>query len=218
MDKIFKEKISEYNIPQNCSIVNYRRGSAPIATGKLFIWINNNYLCFFPAIEQNNEEEYTQFRIPYKDIKYFTTQGSISKETKITGGGGNLGGSSIGGAIIGGIIAGGIGAIIGSRKEGRIEPIKTEIITHDNRETILYYYVGSEKKSMIFDYSDYITFIEIIPEKEYNNIINLQISNSPESPIVAQLKTLVKLKDEGLITENEFIEKRDILLNKILQS
>ncbi|AST57754.1 hypothetical protein Thert_01760 [Thermoanaerobacterium thermosaccharolyticum] len=75
--------------------------------------------------------------MPYKDIKYFTTQGSISKEIKITGCGGDLGGSSIGGAIIGGIIAGGVGAIIGSRKEGRIEPIKTEIITHDDKETIL---------------------------------------------------------------------------------
>lgn len=77
--------------------------------------------------------------MPYKDIKYFTTQGSISKETKIIGCGGDLGGSSIGGAIIGGIIAGGVGAIIGSRKEGRIEPIKTEIITHEDRGTILYY-------------------------------------------------------------------------------
>lgn len=71
---------------------------------------------------------------------------------------------------------------------------------------------------MIFDYDDYITFIEIIPEKEYNNIINLQISNNPESPIVTQLKTLVKLKNEGVITENEFIEERNILLDKILQN
>ncbi|TCW33474.1 hypothetical protein EDC21_12132 [Thermohydrogenium kirishiense] len=55
---------------------------------------------------------------------------------------------------------------------------------------------------MIFDYDDYITFIEIITQKEYNIIINLQISNNPESLIVTQLKTLVKLKNEGVITEN----------------
>lgn len=75
-------------------------------------------------------------QITLKDIEYFISQGEIYRETRISGGGG--GGSSLGGAVIGGVIAGEAGAIIGSRKAGT--PITSRLVTHDEREVILYYY------------------------------------------------------------------------------
>ncbi|WP_010243672.1 hypothetical protein [Acetivibrio cellulolyticus] len=79
-------------------------------------------------------------------IEYYATRGEIVHENKITGGGG--GGSSIKGAVIGGVIAGEAGAIIGSRK--KLDPIKSELIAHDNRETFLNFFDDNNIKNSMF--------------------------------------------------------------------
>jgi len=213
--KLYKEKKIQYNIKENYLTVNYKRGFAPIATIKQYIWIEEEKLCFFPTIALRNSYYNTVNSIPLKDIEYYAIQGNISKETKISGGGGEMGGSSIGGAIIGGVIAGGAGAIIGSRKGGRIEPIKSEIITHDNRETFLNYFVDGVKRPVFFYYTDYPTLLKLIPEKDYNNLFKRNVSKGSKPLFKEQLVDLADLKEKGIITEEEFNEKKKILLDKI---
>ena len=72
-------------------------------------------------------------RILLKDILYFKESGQVYRDAIVSGGGGTVGGSSIPGAIIGGVIAGPAGAVIGSRKQGTIAPITTEIKETDER-------------------------------------------------------------------------------------
>jgi hypothetical protein len=133
-NKIFEEKKLQYNISKDYPTVNYKKGVPSITTGKQYIWVKNSNVFLFPAIAQSIEKNYVLYKIPLNDIEYFSTQGAVSKETKISGGGGEIGGSSVSGALIGEAIAGHTGAIIGSRKKGKIDPIKSEIITHDDRE------------------------------------------------------------------------------------
>jgi hypothetical protein len=214
-NKIFEEKKIEYNISNDYKIVNYKNGFAKISKDKQYIWIKDQSLFLFPAVVQSREEKYILYKVPLKDIEYYSTQGNVSKQTKISGGGGEIGGSSVGGAIVGGVIAGGAGAVIGSRKKGKIESIKSEIITHDDRETFFNYYVNGERHSMFFDFKDYITLIKMIPEKDYNNFINMQLSKGSMVSVTEQLKDLADLKGKGIITEEEFSEKKKVLLNKI---
>lgn len=214
--KIFEEKKKQYKISDDCLIIKYKKGFANIPKVKQYIWIEEKNICFFPAIIQNQESNYILYKISLEDLEYYTIQGNISKENKISGGGGKVGGSSIGGAIAGGIIAGGAGAIIGSRKKGIIEPLNSQIITHDNRETLLNYFVDGIKHSMFFDYEDYTTFLKIIPEKEYSNFVNNHLVRGSKSSIVQQLEEMAYLMEKRIITEEEFNEKKKILLDKII--
>lgn len=217
-NKIFEEKKLQYNISNGCFTVNYKKGFAKIASGKQYIWVKDDKIFLFPATAQSIEQNYILYKIPLKDIEYFSTEGIISQETRISGGGGEVGGSSISGAVVGGMIAGNTGAIIGSRKKGKIDPIKSQVITHDDRETYLSLYIDGEKKSLFFNYDDYTTFLKLIPQKDYNNFVNTQISKgseSSDSSAIEQLKDLADLKEKGILTEDEFNEKKKVLLDKI---
>lgn len=218
----FKSKIT---IPENALKVKYKNGFAKLLETENYVWIENNELCFFPSSPPNtdtpsNISKIILYKIPINKIEYYATRGEIVHENKITGGGG--GGSSVSGAIVGGVIAGGAGAVIGSRK--KTDPIKSELIIHDNRETFLNFFDDNNvKHSMFFDFKDYYTFNELIPEKAFeivntiktNNILNKVINESKPVNISDQIRELAKLKDEGLLTEEEFTEKKKELLEKI---
>lgn len=213
--KMYKEKKIQFNIDETHLTVYYKSGFASIARAKQYIWIEEDKLCFFPATIQSDEYRCTVNKISLKDIEYYATQGNISKETKISGGGGDIGGSSIGGAVIGGVLAGGVGAVIGSRKKGKIEPIKSEIITHDDRETFMNYFIHGIKHSMFFNYGDYTTFLKIMPYKDYNNVVNAQLSSGSKLSVKEQLIELADLKEKGILTVEEFDETKKRLLDKI---
>ena len=215
-NKEYEEELTEHNISCNTLIVNCRDGSEKIAETKQYIWVEDNNLCFLPIELQNNGSDSNIYKIPIKDIEYYSIQGSLTQETIISGGGGEVGGSSIGGAIIGGIIAGSTGAIIGSRKKGKIEPIKSETVTHDDRITFMNYFINNVRHTMFFDFEDYETFSKIIPEKKHDNQINNQCGEKTEkTTALQQLKDLAELKANGILTDEEFAEKKKILLDKI---
>lgn len=54
-NKLFKEKKLQYNISDKYSIVNYKKGFAPIAKDKQYIWIEDNNLFFFPAVAHSKQ-------------------------------------------------------------------------------------------------------------------------------------------------------------------
>jgi len=158
--------------------------------------------------------------IAIESIEYFKVKGEVYKETKISGGGG--GGSSVKGAVVGHAIAGGVGAVVGSRN--KITEVKSELITHDERVTLLNYFdENKERRSLKFNYSDYQKFNDLIPEKEFHivnstkssRLISSQTAMLNDKNITEQLRELAKLRDEGILTDDEFNTKKKILLDKI---
>lgn len=214
------------NVPYNSKIISYSKLQVGLGTkGKrVFIWKQDDNLCFFPttpdAADNSSIDNIKKTIIPIKAIECFSTKGEIFRENKISGGGG--GGSSIKGAVIGSMIAGDVGAVIGSRKG--VNEIKSELITHDTRETVLDYFSdGMNKQSLSFTYEAFAALKDLIPEKEYaivnsiksSQIINKQFIPSEMKNVTDQIRELAKLKEEGLITEQEFAEKKKQLLDKI---
>jgi hypothetical protein len=184
-------------------------------------WKDNDNILFFPSYnERISLDEIKLNTIPLNQIEYFSKRGELIRENKISGGGG--GGSSITGAVVGELIAGDVGAVIGSRK--KTDEIKSELITHDTRETFLNYFDDKKERcSLFFDIDTYEVFNDLIPEKEYNivnaikssEIIKNQVSVNSQKGVADQLRELAKLRDDGIITENEFNEKKKQLLDKI---
>jgi len=217
-------------IPENAKEITYFKasGQSPIrlanSKNNVFIWKLVDNICFFPSepdtVKSIKLDDVKIFTIPISQIEYFAKRGEIFRENKISGGGG--GGSSIGGAVAGQLIAGGVGAVIGSRK--KINEIKSELITHDTRETFLNYFDDNKKRhSLFFDVYAYQIFNDLIPEKEYNilsaikssDIIKNQINTGNKTSVTDQLRELAKLRDDGIITDDEFNEKKKQLLDKI---
>ncbi len=222
----FKEQVS---IPETAKEIIFYKSSAnsPIqltnSANKVYIWKSENSICFFPCTPTSPYSiTLASLKIdfiPVGQIEYYSTRGEIFRENKISGGGG--GGSSIGGAVAGGLIAGGTGAVIGSRK--KVNEIRSELITHDTRETFLNYFDGNDRHTLFFDIYAYQIFNDLIPEKEFkivnairsSEIMKKQIYNDSQKSVTDQLRELAKLRDDGIITENEFNEKKKQLLDKI---
>lgn len=209
-----------------------------------YMWTQDNFLKFVNVDEiyklalgsdpldeyKGNENKYEEmFKTYYNDkicipinkIYYFKLEGNVHYETKISGGDG--GGSDIGGALLGGAIAGSTGAIIGSRK--KTNPIKSENIEHDERSVVLKYYNDNDNLIIIkFAYYSYnhkttIDLLEeLIPEKDYNLVIKKQQNNNVSSvdiDITERLGKLTELKIKGLISEQEFNNKKEAILESL---
>lgn len=223
--EVYYKSKSEIYIPQKASTVTYKEGYAELLNTENYIWIENNDICFFPKNPPDRDtsdilKKIVLYKIPLNKIEYYATMGEVFRENKITGGGG--GGSSIEGTVTGGLIAGGAGAVIGSRK--KTDQIKSELVTHDTRETLLNFFDDkNEKHSMFFEYKDYNIFKDLIPEKSFeivsmietSNILNMSINKNSTENITDQIRKLAQLRDEGIITEEEFVDKKEKLLAKI---
>lgn len=220
LDKYNKAKYYA-NVPSEAKIVELtKKGTVfGLPAGKVYLWKKENQLLFFP-FSPSNSIPIKLSSIPIKNVEYFKISGEVYRETKISGGGG--GGTSVKGAIVGSVIAGDTGAIIGSRK--KVDSIKSELITHDERKTLFNYFDGDkERRSLYFRSKDYSSFNDLIPEKEFNIVTSIKSSQLIRSQIridenkttTEQIRELAKLKDEGIITEEEFNEKKKILLDKI---
>lgn len=225
---IINERLKSLNMPDNPLCVTITKKSNSIFTGKSYIWISDNKIYFYPYFRNNMDyEKYVdcvdsvnEISIDLDKIEYFATQGEIFRENKITGGGG--GGSSISGAIAGGVIAGGAGAIIGSRQ--KIEPLSSQLITIDTRETYINYFDKYKQRQSIFlEFIDYQTLIDLIPTKEYSIVTELKKNKLIQSvqkddnieSITVTIRELAKLKDDGLLSEDEFLSKKKELLERI---
>lgn len=150
-------------------------------------------------------------------IKYYRLVGEAFVKTNVSGGGGTGGGSSLKGAVIGGLVAGGAGAIIGSRQEINIKEVKTTTSIEDNRYVLLY---DKDSDEVIqFDYKTYEIFLKLIPELEYNTVMNETSFKATEAPLKDdQFEVLQKLSDlhiQGILSDSEFETKKQEILSRI---
>lgn len=179
----------------------------------------------------SNTIKVIEYKIPIKNIDSFGIAGNYNVLSNYTGGGSSIGGAAIGGVIAGGvgavigsfigdakigaIIAGGVGAVIGSRKK-----IKTEIVKIDDRLTSLFYRNNNNIESIYFSAEAYNILMMLIPQKEINVTTKNAFSNSNNVrdysvDIFNEIRQLVELKEQGILIEDEFNEKKKILLEKI---
>ena len=130
-------------------------------SGRMRSWKKEDKLCLL------NADSCEGIDISINDIKYYRLIGQKYVTTEITGGGG--GGSSIKGAVIDGLIAGDVGAIAGSRKA--VGETKGTSTVHDEQVVLLY--STDLKQVMTFNSNAYRLFTKLIPEKDYEAVIQL---------------------------------------------
>ena len=231
-DNLIKKASDSYNNVYNKIVPN----ATPINCNKNLYWIKDNtfysiipYDVYIKGIEVELTQKkydvvynsirpdisFTYDKIPVEDIKYFTKEGDIHLNTVVSGGND---GPSISGAVIGGVLAGGAGAIIGSQINNK--EIKSEIVENDVRKTILKYYRDGNLVSKEYDYQVFNVFEELIPDKEYNIVIQSEIQKNTkptgnDTNIEDSLRKLKDLRENDLIDESEYQQKKKELLDML---
>lgn len=192
-----------------------------------YLWITDGILNIFPMSKYYKEYETSSSYkpdiselklkfIPIKSILYFEEVGELRKYTTVSGGG-----TSLKGALLGYAIAEDVGAIIGSR-----EPIRTDVITEDDRRIeLIYKNRNNEIENLEFAHDAYDVFKKLIPLKELRKIVSLNTVQNIKADTITgiqksstakeKLKQLNELKAEGLITEEEFSEQKKKILEAI---
>lgn len=161
------------------------------------------------------------FSIPIANIEYFLLEGQKYATTDVVGGGGTVGGSSLKGAIGGGIIAGNAGAVIGSRKETTIDPVRSYTEIHDERTTCIKYKdKEGSLKEIVSGFNAEIFFNilkELIPEKEYSYIMaHKQVqTNVHTNNVEDRIAKANDLLEKQLITQEEYEKMRKDILASI---
>lgn len=205
-----------------------------------YIWIQNHALNMFPMSNYYKEFETTAVQkpdlsklkwrtIPIESILYFEEMGELRKYTTVSGGG-----SSLKGALLGYMAASDAGAIIGSR-----EPVKTEVVSEDDRKIELIYKNSEDEiENLEFTHDAYEALKELIPSKDMRRIIRLNMLDgdnkavgnesrkdentkkenrknevSSADNIKAKLRQLNEMKEEGLISDEEFAKQKERILN-----
>lgn len=145
--------------------------------------------------------------------------GELRKYTTVSGGG-----SSLKGALFGYVIASDAGAIISSR-----EPVKTEVISEDDRKIeLIYKNSEGEIKNLEFTHDAHEALKELIPSKDMRRIIRLNMLDcdnkavknenkkkeiSSADNIKDKLRQLNEMMEEGLISDEEFAKQKERILN-----
>lgn len=131
----------------------------------------------------------------------------------------------VGRAIIGGVLFGGIGAIVGGSTGHKNKQTCTMLnikITLKNinipNEYITFIYGETKKDSSVYKGAFYtaqeiLSTLQIICEEtKTSQSIDYQTPLNTENENVEEIKKYKKLLDEGIITQNEFEEKKEELL------
>lgn len=205
--KRFNDRLNQINMPNpKPPIVTILNGTKMDGHHwSYYIWVVDKKIHLFPAsIDSKNsikllpDEKWEIISIPLERIVLYRQIGEIT--TTVSGSGG---GSSF--SIITGF-------------HGKIEPIKIESSTQDNRTTQLFFDDGIKDCVLVFKNDDYYILKKIIPQKDYNVVnITSALQDNHESNDDAE-KRLSKIKDlyeKGLISREEFEHKKKEILSEI---
>lgn len=225
MSEWFDSKIKEYNINTDNIIPIRKKEYSIYLLYKYYYWLKDKKLFLFPQKEDfirlhvsaNNSAKYCEenvklININISDIIYFKLVGDISYATSI-----ESTGTNVKGAVIGAAIAGDTGAIIGSRPQ-----IKSRVEERDNRNIELKYKDDGAIKTLRFAYAALDIFRDIFPEKEYEyaefkpeSLDEKDSKTVINSTLEEKFEKLRNLKNAGLITEEEFSDKKKELLKQL---
>lgn len=174
------------------------------------LYINKNIMKFvispnndIDILRQVNLDKIEIFSLNFDQIKYFIREGDKQVVSNVHGN--DL---SVGGAILGGFLAGTAGAVLGGRGK-----IQTDFVSIDERKCMLYYSKDDFIKCLIIDYDAYLMFQKIIPEKNPANAMALE-TNKQTMGLAEEIEKFHNLYINGIITEQEFLLKKQELLNK----
>lgn len=211
--KLINDKNQEYhkryNISHNYNVINCNNINGRCINESIYMWENNNKLNFISSNYLEEEKRILRelLSIPIENIMFFAMEGDFRIDNIVEGGG-----VSLGGAIVGGVIAGGVGAVLGGRKK-----ITTTQKTVDERKTYLYYKDNGETRYIVFNQYVYEILMKLYPLKDIKFIEKSKIAetNQLKNNVYKDIEELARLKDKGILTEEEFSEKKRILLEKI---
>lgn len=143
-----------------------------------YLWISDGFINIFPKAEYYKYQETSSVSkpdvselklksIPIDSIMYFEEVGELRKYAVVSGGG-----TSLKGALLGYAVADEAGAIIGSR-----EPVKTTIVSDDDRRVeLLYKNDDNNVENLEFTHEAYRVLKGLIPSKELRRIVNIKQS------------------------------------------
>lgn len=130
----------------------------------------------------------------------------------------------LGRAVVGGVLLGGVGAIVGGvtgRKKTNsiINSLKIKITLDDSSNPVAYInLINSPVKSKSIVYKtayseaqEILSILKIITENTNKNVLN---KNENNLSITDELLKLKHLKDEGILTDEEFNIQKSKILNK----
>lgn len=157
----------------------------------------------------------TVLRIPKDKIKFYTRNGNVTYSTYAVQTGKDF---SLSGAVTGALIGGGIGAVIGSQKDANKTETRTTV--HDQRVFYLYYEENNEVKCISSTDSSAGNFYDflhnVMLDKDYEYIqAQVVTQQRNESNASERLKQLNELHDSGLITDEEYNQKRNELISAL---
>lgn len=201
--RIINDYMSNNSIPSNADIICYYGGLSdidekllPIKVGlrpeKYYLWKQGNKLKFmsYPV----NYLYFTfpsqiQFTLNIEYIEYYNIIGDAYTRNNVIG--------------------------------DRYEKIRTETTRIDKRKTIITYRENEVIISISLSPEAYEVLMRLVPEKDINYVNASNIANGAEelpecgSSIYNNIRELAKLKEEGILTEEEFNDKKKMLLEKI---
>lgn len=112
-------------------------------------------------------------------------------------------------------MAGDAGAVIGSRKA--VNEVKGTSTVHDEQKLLLY--DKSLKQVLQFNSEAYAIFTKLIPEKEYEVVIQSEEATRTEKNSSVEdidaLEKLAGLYEKGILTKEEFECKKADILSRI---
>ncbi|MDO4926496.1 MAG: hypothetical protein Q3980_12685 [Turicibacter sp.] len=214
--------LAKHNVPVHPKIIKYISGIDEFDINierkknryapelqKYYFWKNGEEIIILskPDDIRNRVLIQNKIALDINKINYYTIQGDRYVTTDVQGGG-----ASLGKALIGGVIAGGAGAVIASR-----EKITSNTNVVDERNTMISYNENGIDINIILSSDAYNYLLKWIPNKEYQFVINSETKlnkndKNETKSLLNEIKELVKLKEMGMLNEEEFnLMKKEIL-------
>lgn len=191
--------LKSIKIPEIHDIVNYTKGGLNLVKGKQYCWIENNMLCFFPFEVPTKAYLLSQLnliKIRLEKIDYYSIEEKEIKEKKIEK----------------------------VADENSLNSLNQDTIINDLKRIALKCKDDEgETRYLYFDMNDLDVFDKIIPDKFIDRISKTEqsehdsfnIEDELSTKITDQIREIAKLKDEGILTDDEFTEKKKLLLERI---
>lgn len=174
-------------------------------------------------IDEQNKQIAICKILPYSQVTFFKFSDII--ECEIIEDSNTIMKGGVGRAVVGGALAGGVGAIVGSTTRSSksvVNSLQIRIVTSNVRNSLFNINLISQetnkedleyKNAMEFANNVYATITAIMNKNETSIKTQKNVKQNNDN-FVEQLERLSKLKNDGMITDDEFNEsKKQILLN-----